>query len=275
MKMREKMLQKLLFCMVMVLVAVVSFLVVADRAASLESNRAIIASIHEKSETVLKLTAASTLASAGVSAIPGDTATPIAEKLADFTEYFLLILCVLYAEKYLLTLIGAAVFKILIPCACLLLIVGTFWKPPVMRRLSLRVAVFALAIFLAIPASIGVSDMVYDTYKYSIDETVQETELLNTETSELSEAGDDEGLLAAVLERLSETASGLADKAARLLNRFVESLAILIVTSCIIPLLVLAFFIWLIRLFTGINLLNAAPPRPSGRGCGGEKESQA
>ena len=255
--MREKLLRKVLFCAIMLLVATISYLYIAERAVSLETNREIIASIDEKSATVLKLTAASTLASAGVSAIPGDTATPIAEKLADFTEYFLLILCVLYAEKYLLTIIGAATFKILIPCACALLIVGTFWNPKAMKRLALRVALFALAIFIAIPASIGVSDMVYNSYRGSIDVTVRETEQLNEETSELSEAGEDSGLIASIFERLSETATGLADKAAKLLNRYVEALAVLIVTSCIIPLLALAFFVWLLKLLTGADAFGA------------------
>ncbi len=260
--MNEKMLRKLLFCLILVLLALVSSLYLADRAASLESNQRILASIDKKSETVLKLTAASTLASAGISAIPGDTATPIAEKLADFTEYFLLVLCVLYAEKYLLAVVGLAAFRILIPCACLLLIVGMFWNPSVMRRLSLRVAVFALAIFLAIPASIGVSDIVYDTYQSSLEATVRETEKLNRETSELSDAGGDSGLLASILERLSETATSLADRAARLLNRYVESLAVLIVSSCVIPLLALVFFIWIIKLLTGVSIPGAAGARP-------------
>lgn len=272
--MRENMLRKVLFCLIMVLVAVASFLFIADRATSLEANQAIIASIDEKSETVLKLTAASTLASAGVSAIPGDTATPIAEKLADFTEYFLLILCVLYAEKYLLAIIGAAVFKILIPCACLLLIIGSFWSPKAMKRLALRVALFALAIFIAIPASIGVSDMVYDTYKNSIDATMRETDRLNAETSELSEAGEDPGLVASIFERLSETATGLADRAAKLLNRYVEALAVLIVTSCIIPLLALVFFVWLIKLLTGVNVLNAVPARPAAQHASGKSGNE-
>lgn len=258
---REKLLGKILFCLLMVLIAVISYLYVADRAASIESNREILASIDEKSATVLKLTAASTLASAGISAIPGDTATPIAETLADFTQYFLLVLCVLFAEKYLLTLIGAAAFKLLIPCACALMIAGAFWKPRVMRRLALRVALFAVAFFIAIPASIGVSDMVYDSYRQSIDVTVRETERLSGETSQLSEAKGNESLISAILDRLSETATDLADKAAKLLNRYVEALAVLIVTSCILPLLALAFFLWLIKLLLGDNVPGMLPPR--------------
>lgn len=273
--MREKMLRQLLFCLSMVLVAALSFCVLADRATSLESYRTILSSIDEKSETVLKLTAASTLASAGVSAIPGDTATPIAEKLADFTEYFLLILCVLFAEKYLLTIIGAAVFKVLVPCACLLLVTGVFWNPPVMRRLSLRVASFALMLFIAIPASIRVSDMVYGTYRQSIDAVVLETEQLHEETSPFSGAGEDESVLSGLLERLTETASELADHAAALLKRYVESLAVLIVTSCIIPLLTLAFFLWLIKLLTGISVFGEAPPLTSKHRTSDRKNTEA
>jgi len=268
------MLKKALICLLLVLAAMISFLFVADWATSAESNRSVRASIDEKTETVLKLTAASTVASAGISAIPGDTATPIATKLADFTEYFLLILCVLYAEKYLLTIIGAASFKILIPCACLLLIVGMFWNPRAMKRLSLRLALFALAFFLVIPASIGVSDMVYSTYRQSIDATVQETEQLNDDTTALSEADGNEGLIASILEHLSETATGLADRAAKLLNRYVEALAVLIVTSCIIPLLALAFFIWLIRLLTGVKVLNAVPFRHPAHHAGAKEEAE-
>ena len=259
--MRETVLKKVLFCLVMLLVAVFSCLFVAERAASIDGNRAIIASLDEKSETVLKLTAASTLASAGISAIPGDTATPIADKLADFTEYFLLILCVLYAEKYLLGIVGAAAFRILIPCACALLAVGAFWNGQVMRRLSLRLVLFAAAISVAIPASIGVSDMVYDTYRHTLDTTMEETRVLNDETAALSEAEGDAGLLASILRQLSETVTSLGDKAARLLNRYVEALAVLIVTSCIIPLLTLAFFLWLLKLLTGVNVPVSLPHR--------------
>ena len=245
--MNEKSLKRILIAAVLVLIALISILFVANKAGSFATHAKTIASIDEKVQSVMKLTATSTLASAGISAIPGDTATPIAEKLADFTEYFLLILCVLYAEKYLLTILGLLTFKILIPAACVLLIVGLFWKPHPLRRLAVRLAALGLIVFVMVPVSIGVSDLIYATYQGSIDRTISSAEQFTEETSALVEAKQDEGLLASVLDKLSETASSLADKAAKTLNRFVESLAVMIVTACIIPLLVLIFFLWLIR----------------------------
>lgn len=269
----EKTLKQVLVITLLMLLAVISFVLVADKATSLEANQATITSIDGKAETVLKLTAASTLASAGISAIPGDTATPIAEKLADFTEYFLLILCVLYAEKYLLTIIGAGAFKILIPLACVLLIVSLFWKPKVMKRLALKAAVFGLALFIMIPLSIRISDMVYNTYESSIDGTITAAEEFTETTSELAEAKDDEGLVASIMNKLSETAASLSEKAAKTLNRFVESLAVMIVTSCIIPLLVLIFFIWLLKFLTGRDLNIPLPKRAAREGNAEDTEN--
>ena len=259
--MSETTVKKVMLCMVLVLLALLSFFFVAQKAASPDTHAATIASIDRKTDTVLKLTATSTLASAGISAIPGDTATPIAEKLADFTEYFLLILCVLYAEKYLLTLAGAAAFKVLIPCVCALLIAGLFWKPQKMKQLAVKLLVVALAIVLMIPLSIRVSDAIYRTYETSIDATIDAAEDFSNETSQLAEAKEDEGLLASIMDKLSETASTLSDKAAKTLNRFVESLAVMIVTACIIPLLVLVFFIWLVRTLLGKELNLSLPKR--------------
>ena len=86
----DKNMQRLVIVGCLLLLAVVSFLLIGDWATDAASHGATIASLDEKTDTVLKLSGAAALASAAVSAIPGDTATPIAEELADFTTYFLL-----------------------------------------------------------------------------------------------------------------------------------------------------------------------------------------
>ena len=258
--MKETMLKKVLISVVLIFAALLSMLMLSDKASDPAVHEKTIASIDEKVDTVLRLTATSTLASAGISTMPGDAATPIAEKLADFTEYFLLILCVLYAEKYLLTIVGAGAFKILFPFACLLWIISLFWNPTVMKRLSVKCAVFGLALYFTVPLSIGVSDMIYRSYQDSIDSTIAAAEEFTETTDELAGA-EDAGLLTSIMGKLSENASTLSDNAARVLNHFVESLAVLIVTSCVIPVLSLLFFLWLIKLLTGVEI-SPVPGRP-------------
>ncbi len=248
-------LKKVFICVLLLLAAVISLLYLGDWAMKIETHSHTINSIDDKVDMVMKLTAASTVASAGISAIPGDTATPIAEKLADFTQYFLLIMCVLYAEKYSVTIIGLATFKILLPLACVFMGISLFSENALWRRLSVKFAVFGLAIFLIIPASIRVSDMIYTTFDDSINNTINTAEQIADDTIELTDAGDNSGLVQSILNGISETASSLTEKAANTLNRFVETLAVMIVTSCVIPILVVIFFVWVAKIITGVNFI--------------------
>ncbi len=272
----EKTLKTMLIVAVLILAIVVSVLPLSNWAMSPETYKKAVASIDDKTVTVLKLTATATLSSVVISALPDDTATPIADKLTDLTEYFMLTLVVLYAEKFLLTIMGAATFRVLIPIALVLLGIGMFWKPELTRKLALKLFVVGLALWVVIPGSLRVSDALYGTFENSITNTLNSAEQFNDETGQLAEeAGEDKGLLAAALDRISETMETIARKASDVLNRFVESLAVMIVTSCVIPLLVLLFFLWLIRQFTGMDL---TPPtlRKHRRGHmpGGESEAQ-
>ncbi len=235
------------------LVAVISLFLIAPRASAPEVHQASIDSIDQKIHTVMSLTAASTTASALISAMPGDTATPISEKLADFTTYFLLVLCVLYLEKYLLTVTGVAAFKILIPVAFLAFGVSLFWNTDSLRRLAKKLALFALAIFLLVPASVKTSDLIYNTYAASIQDTIdaaEEDELIPVD----QEAGGIAGWFVDRATNLTQTASAI-------LNRFVSALAVMIVTCCLIPVLVVVFFLGLVKILLGIAIPIAIPRR--------------
>ena len=245
-------LTKTLVALVLVFIMVFSFFVLGKTLSSPSAMAKTVRSIDEKTETVLKLTATATVASAAVSAIPQDTATPIAEKLADFTEYFLLILCVLYTEKYLITILGAAVFRILIPVACLALLAGLFLKNGKVTKLAVKLGIVGLALYFLIPCSILVSDLIYDTYKTSIDTAIASAEALTDETGAL-ENQEGENTSTGFFSSLAGAVDQLRVKAANILRQFVETLAILIVTSCLIPLLSLVFFLWLIRQLTGLD----------------------
>ena len=269
--MTSETMKKTIFTLILVLIAVVSFMLVSGKASSLETHSANIASLDEKASTVLQLSGTSALVSAGITALPGDAATPIAEKLADFTGYFLVILCVLYAEKYLLTLIGAGVFQWLIPFACLLGIVGVWTRGGGWKRVRTKMAIFGLALYFAIPFSLHISDQIYKVYDSTIEMTISEAEELTSNTSALSQS-QDESILSGILEKLSESVASLSNKAVKTLNNYVQSLAIMIVTSCVIPILVVLFLIWLVKVLTNSdNLFSlpyleawASPRRPRG-----------
>jgi len=240
-------LKRSLIAALLLLAAVVSCLYGGDWASDPRTHEGTIGELDGKVQTVLALTAGATGAAVVVSMLPGDMATPVADKLSDIASYFLIVLCALYAEKYLVSILGLAAFRVLIPAALLLLGVGLFWKKGKLRSLALKLMVVGLAIFLVIPASLKASALIDRTLEASMQETLGAAEDFRREGAE-AEAGG--GLLDAV----TGTLKNYRDEATELLNRFLQSLAVMIVTSCVIPLLVLIFFLWLIKQFTGLDL---------------------
>ena len=231
----------------------------AGKAADPASHAAVMAALEEKQGTVLELTAASTAASAAITLLPGDTATPIAEKLADLSTGFLLVLCAIYLEKYLLTVAGYAAFRILVPAACALLAVSLFWRQAWSRALARRLLVFAAAIVLVIPVSVGVSDLIENTYQASLEATLDAAREATEEVTDTAgTAEEDEGFFSGLWSKVTEgvtgAVSGVSEQVGEMVNRFLEALAVLLVTSCVIPLLVLAFFVWLAKLLVRVSL---------------------
>jgi len=237
--------KKILSIVLPVIIAVFSIFVLAKPASLPTTYAKTIASLDEKKTTVMELTAASTAVSAAITLIPGDTATPIAEKLADLSTYFLVVLCAIYLEKYMLTLAGFAVFKVMVPAVCILFIINVFRKSEACKRLMKKIGVLSLALIFLVPVSVKVSDFIQNTYEESINETISSAKEMSNEL----EDEEDKSLW----NRITDGATSAVKKVEQSLNQFVEALAVLIVTSCIIPILILVFFVWLMKMLLGMD----------------------
>ncbi len=292
----EKYKYRLIGLAAFLIAAMISFVWIAPYATTPDSYEKTISALDEKKDNVLKLTAASTATSVAITFIPGDAATPIAEKLADLSSYFLIVLCAIYLEKYLLTILGYAAFRILIPIACILFGINLFIKNESVKKLATKFVIFGIAIFLIIPVSIRISSMIEDTYAASIentlseaDETVSEiedltgmnvteeteaeTEIASSEETEQSfwdkaqsffdDAADKTSgtlnevstALDGALSNISNALNGeLLEKAQEVLNHFLEAVAVMIITSCVIPILVLVFFVWITKMVLEVDI---------------------
>ena len=255
--MKSEVSKKIAAAALLLTLALVAFFPVAQKMSQPQTFSHAIESLDKKQETVLELTAASTAASAAITLLPGDAATPIAEKLADLSGYFLIVLCAIFLEKYLLTIMAGAAFRVLLPLACLLLAASLFFCRDTLRALSKKLALFALAVVLIIPTSIFLSDSIEATYRASIDATVesamQTTDAIGEATDDNADSDTKTGLFSKVTEGISSAATAAVDKLKHVLNDFLEALAVMLVTSCLIPVLVLVFFVWLVKLFLGVD----------------------
>lgn len=273
---------------VLAVALLISAIPLANVFSSPETYSGIIASLDEKETTVLTLTASSAGLSAAVSAIPGDAGTPIAEKLVDLSADFMVVLAAIYLEKFLLTIFGLAAFRILFPAGCLLAIAAILLRRKLpassgLARLAAKFALLGVVLVITVPASVLVSDNIEGIYQESIDQTVasaqgmaeeaQEAEAADAAQSEEGQEGEGgileffNGIGEAVSDIPDAVSTGLSDVASgaqNMINDFIESLAIMIVTSCVIPLLVLIFFLWMAKLILGVNIeapMRALAPR--------------
>lgn len=79
-----------------------------------------------------------------------------------------------------------------------------------------------------------------------------------------------------LIDSLSGSTTAIIAKFKNVLNRFIEATAVMIVTSCLIPLLVILFFVWLVKTLFGAQIVLPRGPRPFQRGSrDGEAEEKA
>ena len=289
--------QKCITAAVLLLVAILSITVVGKYVSAPENHQKTIASLDEKKQTVMELTAASTVTSALITLLPGDTATPIAEKMADVSGYLLVVLCAIYLEKYLVTITGYVAFTYLIPIACGLWMLNLIFANATVRKLAAKLAVFGLAISLVVPASVKISDLIGDTYQAQIEATIEDARdtqniLENsgvvddtnaTETTGIDAAGTVTGnvqekdnnnsgsvsnifdwakdaisgakdSVVNVVENVTVSTEDLVQKVENSLNHFIEAVAVMIITSCVIPMLVLLLFFWMVKIVLDVDL---------------------
>lgn len=253
---REK--KRIIVTILLIIGALVSCLVVAKYAESPQYHKKAIASLDEKKTNVTLITAAAATTSTLITMLPDDTATPIANEIADITSCFLVVLCALYLEKYLLTLTGYLTFRILIPIAFILWAIYINIKKEQLKNLGMKLIVFGLAIYIVVPTSVKISSLIEETHQTSIAVTIENAKRSANEiqknAEELAEA-DEEGFFEGLINKIGGGITGTIQKVKYMLNNFMEAAAVMMITSCVIPILVLAFLMWLVKVIWELILI--------------------
>lgn len=263
------------FIVALVVLALLSGFVARPHFADTKTWDSTIEVIDQKKGNVLALTTSCVALSAGITALPGDTGTPVAEQLAQLSGNLGIVLAVLYLEKYLLTILWSVGLGILIPFALVLFAIslgihGRWSTSTVIRRVATRVLVVAIIGMVLVPASVWVSQKVDETYRVSIEQAQQKAaDAADSDSSKASKKKTESTESKNVLEQLADGASGLVtsvtsgakqmtDEIVQQVTDLIEGVIVMIVTSCVIPLLVLAAFLWLGHTLLGIDISGPA-----------------
>ena len=233
------------------LVAALSFFVATTKLPESNFVKDSLESLEDTSNTVMKLSAATLSASLAISALPDDFATPLADSLADMNIYFIAILVVLFLEKILIRYGMKAAFAILIPLACFVGILFIATKKNILKGLAIRLCVLGLAVAFVVPCNTHITNIVASDLTAYVNDTIEETEGGAGKLNEAMEGGAEDKTIFEKLSDLFQTAihdiSDLMLHFQNTIRRCMNSVAILILTNCLMPLLTFFVLKWILK----------------------------
>ena len=237
---------------VAIIIALVSIFAVAPLTKSYKFHSNSIQALDDKKVTVTELTVAAVGVSTALAAIPGDATTPLSNQIMDLSSYLLIVIGVIFLEKILLTLTGYVSFTFLIPIACLLYCIYIYSKKDILKKLSVKLCTFGIIIFLVVPISIQTSNLIENTYNETIE--ITSNGKTNTESNDNNEESGFLSKFKNSVSNLGENVSELVNKGEKELSKFRDAIAVLLITSCVIPIIVLIFLVWIVKIIFGVKI---------------------
>ena len=263
----------------LVIVGLISFLMLSKVFSNPETFKNTIQVLDDKKNTVAKLSAISIAAASAIDLIPGDAGASIAKELVDLGGYFVLLFAAIYLEKLLISIGGFVAFKVLIPIGLFLIAGFMMLKKDYLKALGTKLISIGLVLFLLVPSSVWVSNMVDKTHDMSkqqaIEQIGEETDLIENETEEEAvvddSANEEDSEESSLLGKITEGGSSLVGKIKEggssalasakevpkkmneLLDNLIEEVAYFFVSICIIPIVVLILLTVLLKQLLGFK----------------------
>lgn len=251
--------------LLLLLVAAVSFFGLTSWVPDSDFVEQSVEHVEESNNTVMKFSAATLSTSLAISALPDDFATPLAESLSDMNIYFVAILVVLFLEKILILYGVKMAFAIIIPLACGVGVLALLTKKSFLKSFAVRVCILGLAVALVVPCSTHITGIVAADLTAYVDNTIEETSDGADKLNEAVEGGAEDQTVFERLSDLFQTAvSGVSDLMLHFQNTIrqcMNSIAILILTNCLMPLMTFFILKWILK-----ELFQIAIPLPPLRG---------
>lgn len=215
-------------------------------------------SLEESRNQIMDFSGATITTSLAITALPDDFGTPLADTLADMNTYFVFVFAVVFVEKLLVVEGIRLAFTYVIPVALLLYIFGLLLTKDNVKLFGKKLFIFGMAVVLVIPISTHFTEKVCADYLVYVDETITEANDGAQKVNEIMSTNPDEATIFDKLSNAFKTAmkemSDLMDYFENVLKKFVNSIAIMIVTTFVLPLFVFAVFKWLLNELFTLNL---------------------
>ena len=125
-----------------------------------------------------------------------------------------------------------------------------------LQRVAAKMVALGLVIMLVVPVSVFVTQKIDATYDMSTEIAASQRQA-EDEAAAAEAEGEEPSphrVIQSIPGMIADGVTSVSDDVLYEVNSLIEQAAVMIVTSCLIPLLVLAFFLWMANLLLGINI---------------------
>ena len=214
-----------------------------------EAFKPIFSVLNEKRNAAMAIATTASGVAIAISFLPNDYGIPIANEISKASSYVLIAVCVLMMEKFMMTAFWVIAFGIILPLVCVLKIYSLFKENDNIYNYSFKLAAFAVAIVCIVPLSVGLTALIEKSQNISLQNAKEQIEEIDSSFDE------DSGFWEKVKSGVGATTEKLKIK----LNGFIDSLAVMLITTCGIPIFVLFFMFWIIKILFGIDIKISKP----------------
>ena len=207
--------------------------------------------LEDSQNTIMKFSGSTIATSLSLSALPNDFASPLASTVSDLNTYFIFIFAVLFVEK-LLVIEGIKISLVyIIPAACVLYIASILSGKDVFKNLGKKLLILGISVIIVIPISTHFTESVCADYLTYVDETIEEADAGADKINELMAEDHEEATFFDKLTSAFKTAindvNDLLAYFKNVVKKCVNSVAVMIVTTFVLPMLVMLLFRWLLK----------------------------
>ena len=214
--------------------------------------------LEESQNTIMKFSGTTIATSLSLSALPNDFASPLASTVSDLNTYFIFIFAVLFVEK-LVVIEGIKIALVwMIPAACILYIAAILTSKEMFKNFARKLLILGISFIMVIPISTHFTETVCADYLTYVDETIEEADAGANKINELmAEENEDATFFDKLTDAFKTAIRDVNDLLAYFKNvvkKCVNSVAVMIVTTFVLPMLTMLLFRWLLTELFALHL---------------------
>lgn len=242
--------EKLAKVLLLIFITVFSITVLANVVPDTVYMQETVEYLDESQSTIMTFSGTASATSLALSALPEDFATPLASTVSDLNTYFIFMFAVLFVEKLMVLEGTKLTFAYVIPVTCLLYILFVLSGKEMFRNFGRKLLILGIALIFVIPVSTRFTNIVCKDYMVYVDETIAEADAGASKINEVMAAGDEQAgffdKIAVAFKNSIQGVSDLLDYFNNVIKRCINSVAIMLVTTFVVPFLILLLFRWLL-----------------------------